>query len=233
MSHEEYAECIGAYLLGALPDAEADAFERHAAGCSLCREELERLRPAAEALPRAVPQVAPPPALKAAIMADVRSEAAAPGRRSPWPALSRLRVALPRLRQSPAWAGAVAVLVLGVLSGYGAGRLADGDEARVLSARVDPHGAQGASASLLVPEGDGAAVLSAQGLESGGLYVAWVQRGDEVIYESSFNARPDGSAKAAIESLVGVDRVMVTRERSAAVSAPGGPPVITVATTDL
>lgn len=229
-SHEEHAEDIGAYLLGALPDAEAEAFERHAADCPLCRDELERLRPAAEALPRAVPQVAPPPALKAAIMADVRGEAAVPPRRTSW---SALRLALPRLRPFPAWAGATAVLVLGALSGYGAARLADGDEARILSARVDPRGAQGASASLLVPEGDGAAVLSAQGLESGGLYVAWVQRGDEVIYESSFNARPDGSAKAAVESLAGVDRVMVTRERSAAVSAPGGPPVITVSTADL
>jgi hypothetical protein len=51
-----------------------------------------------------------------------------------------------------------------------------------------------------------------------------------VIFESSFNPRPDGSAKAGVESLEGVDRVMVTRERSPGVSAPSEEPVISVAT---
>ena len=43
--------------------------------CPQCRHEVERLRPAAEALPRIVEQVAPPARLKASLMAVVESEA--------------------------------------------------------------------------------------------------------------------------------------------------------------
>src|SRR5918999_679796 len=61
--HASYREDIGAYLLGALTDLERQAFERHMAGCAECRDELERLRPGADALPRSVEQVEPPPGL--------------------------------------------------------------------------------------------------------------------------------------------------------------------------
>ena len=64
-----------AYLLGALTDLERQAFERHIATCGLCRDELERLRPAANALPRSVEQLAPPPSLKASLMEVVEREA--------------------------------------------------------------------------------------------------------------------------------------------------------------
>ena len=72
--HTEYREEIGAYLLGALTDLERQAFERHVAGCAECRDELERLRPAADALPRSVEQVEPPPGLKTSLMDVVESE---------------------------------------------------------------------------------------------------------------------------------------------------------------
>ena len=225
--HEEYQESIGAYLLGALPELEAEVFERHVMGCAACREELERLRPAAEALPRAVPQLAAPPGLKEAIMADVRGPA--PARRR----LSRLRLPgmrLPILRPATAWVSAAVILLAGLAAGYGIGALSDDGDPRVVAAEVDRSRLPGAAATLLAPDDDGAAVLSAQGLARDQVYVVWVKRGDEVIYESSFNARPDGSAKAAIESIEGVDSVMVTRERSTAVSAPGEAPVIAVST---
>ena len=41
------------------------------ASCDECRDEFERLRPAAEALPGSVEQLAPPPGLKARLMAEV------------------------------------------------------------------------------------------------------------------------------------------------------------------
>lgn len=227
--HEQYAENVGAYLLGALPELEAEVFERHAMGCASCREELERMRPAAEALPRAVPQVAPPPELREAIMREVRGHAfavpAAPRRRLP---------RLPRIRPAMAWVSAAVIIVAGVLAGVGASSLLGGDdESRVVAADVDRQRLPDASATLLVPDEDGAAVLSVHGLRpavGSQVYVVWVQRGSEVIFESSFNVRPDGSGKAAVESLEGVDRVMVTRERSPDVAAPSESPVISVAT---
>src|SRR5687768_4726496 len=75
--HTRYQDDIGAYLLGALNDLERQAFERHLAGCGDCQQELERLRPAADALPGSVKQMEPPPRLKASLMDVVEREAEA------------------------------------------------------------------------------------------------------------------------------------------------------------
>ena len=53
--HARWSEDIGAYLLGALPDAEREGFERHLASCPECRHEVEELAVAADALPSAAP----------------------------------------------------------------------------------------------------------------------------------------------------------------------------------
>ena len=55
---------VGAYLLGALEPAEQAAFEGHLATCPECRDEVEQLRLAVDALPRSVEPFAPPPSLK-------------------------------------------------------------------------------------------------------------------------------------------------------------------------
>ena len=80
--HTHYRDDIGAYLLGALTDLERQAFESHIANCAECRDEIEQLRPAADALPRSVEQVEPPAGLKTALMEVVEREAreAAPER---------------------------------------------------------------------------------------------------------------------------------------------------------
>ena len=90
--HQEYEENVGAYLLGALPELEAEVFERHLETCSGCRRELEQLRVASEALPRAVEPVLPPPELKEALMKTVWAEAAEREEARP-----KRRWALPRL----------------------------------------------------------------------------------------------------------------------------------------
>ena len=76
--HERYEHDAGAYLLGALNELEAQAFEHHMESCSTCHAEVERLRVAAEALPRSVEQVEAPASLKRSLMRTVRGEAAAP-----------------------------------------------------------------------------------------------------------------------------------------------------------
>src|SRR5918997_5717089 len=109
--HAEYREEIGAYLLGALTDLERQAFERHLAGCPECRDEVERLQPAAASLPRSVEQVEPPPGLKTSLMDVVEREAR---ERSGRPARRRRRLSLPRLATTRPLLAA-AELALGLL----------------------------------------------------------------------------------------------------------------------
>jgi anti-sigma-K factor RskA len=75
VEHRECAEALGAYLLGALPEAESDRVQRHLGDCRECRAEVESLRVAADALPASVAQVDPPPELKSRLMEIVEAEA--------------------------------------------------------------------------------------------------------------------------------------------------------------
>ena len=74
-----------AYVLGALDAAARERFEAHVPGCPECLRELDELRPVADQLALAVPQVDPPPALsrrllvRAHAMTPVAPPPAAPG----------------------------------------------------------------------------------------------------------------------------------------------------------
>src|SRR5205807_2124715 len=74
VDHDRDMDEIGAYLLGALSADEVDVLERHLEICQECRRELARLRTAADALPRAVEPIEPPPALKRELMREIRGE---------------------------------------------------------------------------------------------------------------------------------------------------------------
>ena len=230
--HDRYEDDAGAYVLGALTELEAQAFERHLAGCSECQGEVERLRFAAEALPRSVQQFAAPATLKSALMeaveGDARSSTTARRR-----GLAALVPRLPRLGAGlrPSLAAAALLLIVGMLAGY-AFKAADEDGGgEVVAAEVDRSRVPDGSASLVVPEEDEGAVLRVAGMPSPGhtrVYKVWLKRGDEVAGSSLFSVGPDGRGAAAIpEDLGDVDAVLVTRERPAAV-APTEDPVITV-----
>ena len=72
--HTRFADDSGAYLLGALAEEERVAFELHMEKCPDCRDDVEQLRLAAEALPRSVEQLTPPDRLRGSIMDAVRAE---------------------------------------------------------------------------------------------------------------------------------------------------------------
>ena len=230
--HEEYQENIGAYLLGALTDLEAEVLERHLMGCAECRAEVERLRVAADALPRSVTPMHAPPELKRSLMAVVSEEATARAgtggrRRFALPALS-----LPRVRPALAWASAAFLLAVGVAAGWALTRVTDGDPGRTLAAQVDASRIARASGSLEVAEGEAGAVLRMQGLPQpppGRVYQVWLQRGDEVRPRALFTPRADGTGEAGIpDDLEGYDAVLVTRERRGGATAPSEDPVVSV-----
>src|SRR2546423_1200840 len=121
--HERHEHDAGAYLLGALNELEVQAFEHHMAACATCRAEVERLRVAADALPRSVEQLDPPESLKRSLMRTVREEAAAAAPADARPgAGARLRGWVEGLsagmRPEFAWVSAAVLLVVGVLAGF-------------------------------------------------------------------------------------------------------------------
>jgi anti-sigma-K factor RskA len=227
--HLRYREDAGAYLLGALPELETRAFEKHVMSCSECRDELERLRPAAEALPRSVERFAAPPTLKRSLMAAVEADARAAGRRRilalPRPALARPQTAL---------ATAAAVLLVGAAIGFGVDRATRGGESRrVIAAQVDRSRFSRGKAELELQRGGRFAMLTVHGLPAlpaGKVYEVWIERGGRVRPTGAlFEVTADGRGAAAIPGGVrGARAVLVTREPSGGSLQPTERPPIRV-----
>ena len=95
--HDRWADSLGAWLLGALPEDEAEGFRRHLEQCAVCREDAAGLQPAVDVLPASAEPRTPPPALKDRIMARESRpvDAAGRSRRAPHAPLlvRRLRLA--------------------------------------------------------------------------------------------------------------------------------------------
>ncbi len=227
--HASYQEEIGAYLLGALTDLERQAFERHLAACGECRDEIERLRPAADLLPRSVEQVEPPPSLKASLMEIVESEA----RAGPEPET--------KPRRAPFWERfaprmpvfVAAALVLGLVVGIGIGSLG-GDGSRTVAATVDEARLPQASGTLQIEDGGGdGAILRVQGmpaLDGERVYQAWVQRDGRIVPQPTFEVGEDGGGAVAVpDDLSDAEAVLVTREARGGARAPTEKPILSVA----
>ncbi|HJV95183.1 MAG TPA: anti-sigma factor [Albitalea sp.] len=106
-AHDDLKHDAAAYALGTLEPAERAAFEAHLATCAECTEEVRQLRLAAGALAHAVPQVSPPPSLRARIMNEVAGSGSAAPRADALVTLARER------RGLPAWLQIAAMLVIG------------------------------------------------------------------------------------------------------------------------
>jgi anti-sigma-K factor RskA len=226
-NHDRWDDAVGSYLLEAMHADERDAFEAHLAGCARCRAEVDELRPAAEAVPASAPQIAPPPALKSRIMAEVEREAEllraagpaadrppAPRRRRDW------RFVLPR---AMAVAG---VLLVGLFAGLA---LEGGTE--TWQGTVDRAQAPDATAELR--ERDGTAELVLEDMPAppeGRVYQVWVlPEGADAPRptQALFTPRRDGSAAAAVPTVDGVQAVLVTDEPAGGSPAPTREPVLT------
>lgn len=222
--HEEYRDNIGAYVLGALPGLEAELLERHLVGCESCRTEVEELRPVTAAMARSVPQVEPPPSLKASLMEIVAAEAN--------PAVERRRRSFASwfsgLRPRMAVAMAVGVFVLGVAVGVAVDQIATsgGGGATTIAAKIDRSQMPTGDASLAVNGNTGKLELTgAPQPPAGRVYQLWYQHGKTIERGGTFTPKSDGSYAADVP-VGGADAVMVTVERAGGVPAPTGPPVL-------
>jgi anti-sigma factor RsiW len=227
--HARWNDTAAAYVLGAMAVAEREEFEAHLGTCEICREEVDELQPAAEALPMASPLMVPPPELKDRIMAEVEREAellgaAGAGADRPERTERRRRGSwLSGWRLAPV---AATVLAAGLLAGFAIAGLGGGAETYEATVAAQLQGAQ---AELEVDDGE--AVLVAEQLPElrpGEAYQAWIKRPGVDAPEPSVLFLPrDGSATAAIPDADDAEAILVTREPKSGSQEPSEQPVIT------
>ena len=244
-SDPQMNELLGAYLLGACANDEADAVRDHIASCPVCASEVAELVLARDALLNVTPTRAAPPQLKERVMAQVRADAelfaAAGGRRADAPHVpatasparreSRLRS---WLRSPASLAAAAACALVLIVGGALIGSSIGGDEgaggSRTVLGKV---AAPGGSAQLVIDDA-GTAHLVVSGLPDPGrrrVYQVWLQtgKGAPVPTKSLFSVTADGSGQTVIPGDVEhVDQVMVTSEPDGGSMAPTSAPVVAV-----
>jgi anti-sigma-K factor RskA len=225
--HDELRDIAGAWVLGALDEEEAWRFSAHLEVCASCREEVERLRVASDALPLAVPYEAPPPELKARLMDIVDREA----RPLPVPARAPRFAWLRGWSARPALAGAAASLLLLVGGAVGfAVRGGGGETTRLTALSVDATQVRGAAAEL-VRTGDAAElrVTNMPAPPAGRVYQVWLQR-DGHAPEPDAVFTVDRMGRGSVGVLGDVKdaaKVLVTAEPRGGSEAPTRQPVVT------
>ena len=231
--HEMHEQDVGAYLLGALSDEEHTRFVSHLRECHLCRDDVDRLQPAVDALPRSVTPLAAPAGLKAAVMGQVRADVR---EREPASLGRRLRERLPRLPAVPARIATVTaavLLVVGIAGGFGLSQVVTGgSDERTVTAQFDTDRVADGSGNLVIGGDDEAGgtlrVHGMPSLRSNETYQVWLERDGEVIPKAMFSVSENGDGLTAVDELDGASRVMVTREPAGGARSPSGPPVVTV-----
>ncbi len=104
--HDALRDLAALHALGALPADERAAFAAHVATCDECRREVRAFGAVVNALPLSLPQIDPPPTLRARVLAGIGGGAARPApvaaaRARPW--------VVPT-----AWLSVAALLVMGL-----------------------------------------------------------------------------------------------------------------------
>ncbi len=234
-----HADTVAPYLLGALAGAERRDFEAHLDSCAACREDVAHLRVVAEALPLAVPSVAPPPGLRGRLLETVRAEAdvlhaAGPAADRAQPA--RRRFARPFGRPL-ALVGALAALLVGAVVGFGVGTATNGGgdtrtvvQVRTVHAAVDAAAAPRGTALIVMR--DGVATLRVRGLPvppRGKVYEVWVlHRGAAapVATDALFSVSRAGRGRAALPDMRDVTTLMVTAEPAGGSAKPTSQPLV-------
>jgi anti-sigma-K factor RskA len=209
------------YVLGALTDAEHEAFLAHLATCAVCREEVAALQMVASSLPATAPQLVAPPELKRRVMAEVRGEA----REREAAARSTERRPRARTRWRPVLVpAAVGVAVVALLAIVLAG--GGGGGTRVIRAQVT---APGASGSVRVSGGHAELTLSGMPqVRRGRVYELWIKRsGAPEPTDALFTVSSRGDATVGVPgSVTGVRVLMVTSEPLGGSRTPTSAPTV-------
>jgi anti-sigma-K factor RskA len=215
-------EDAAAYVLGALDPVEAEAFERHLEGCTVCRDEVTALQQVATALPMAAPQHRAPRSLRRRVLAAVQEEA---GAAAPQRVRRQARLGPPgRVWRGVVLAGACAAIALAIFAGLD---LSTGNHARVIQARV-----AGISGNASVHLSGGRGELIVHHLSPpppGDIYEMWLKRPRRPPAPTSvlFSVTASGEGEIGLPPrLRGVTQILVTPEPKGGSPFPTHSPVI-------
>jgi anti-sigma-K factor RskA len=221
-------ELTAPYALDALDEHEVREFEQHLRDCERCRDEVAMLRETTASLAHDSPAVAPPPELRARILATARAER---GNVVPL----RPRWAAPVVAVA-AVAACVAV-ALGVWAAtlnhtLGSRDAALRNQARALAVAASPDARRisltgGHGALVVTPDGRAALLLS--GLPepgAGKVFEAWVISGGAAKAAGVFSGKGSSTAVALERGVPTGATVAVTIERSGGAQQPTSTPIL-------
>ena len=222
MTHDDVRSLAPEYLLDALDEASRADVARHLEDCGECRAFFAGEARVLDALGRGVPQVAPPDALRARVLAGARPATTTRAPRSFYP-----------------WLAAAAAVLLLVAGGVQfARRNAEHDRSMAIVAAADlvrfdlvGDAAGPARARALWSHRHGM-VFTAEGLAplpEGRTYQLWVISRGTPISAGVFEAGAGGQTRIVMEtplSLTQVDAVAVTVEPDGGLPAPSTAPIL-------
>jgi len=231
--HDELLDTAAAWVLGALPDDEAAAFEAVLATDPEAQAEVARLQPVADALGLAVPPAEPPPSLKAGVMAIVEREAAllaAAGPaadRPPAPAPARRR-RLGGLAVRPWLTAAAAACALAIGVGIGVA-VSGGSEDMVKHPVAGVQQWASVSGDVMQKGEDGIVELSNMPmLPQGQVYKLWLMRDGKPVGDRAFMPDPDGRVSVNLRGdMAGASAVAISRETNPYARTPSTTPIVT------
>lgn len=230
---EEWLEAGAAYVLGALPPLEEQAFRRQMMRDEELAEYVERLAATGDDLLSGVAQVDAPPQLQRTVMqaaaADLVADRVvhrAPAQRRSGFAAWLDRVAAAGLRPAAGVAAALLIAVGAFALGQELGQDSVQPRADRVVAIAPAAGNPVAGDVTLIDGGKLGAMVSLKGLDAdhaGHIYQLWVAHDDQVTPSSLFDARADGTANSVVtEDVSRADAVMVTLEPAGGSLRPTG-----------
>jgi anti-sigma-K factor RskA len=228
VERDDIHELTAPYALDALDAADVRAFEEHLRDCERCRDEVAVLRGTAASLAHDAPAAAPPPELRARILATARAE--------------RGNVVPLRPRWAAPVAAAAAVAACAALGfGIWAATLehtlgnrdaALRNQARALAVAASPGARRialtGGHGALVVTQTGQAALLLARlpAAGSGKVFEAWVVSGGSAAPAGLFSAGAGATAVALERAVPAGATVAVTIERSGGAPQPTSTPIL-------
>lgn len=230
--NEQMKENAAAFVLGALPEIEAQSFRRDIMrDCDLGRY-VESLEHVGDALLAASPPVEAPDSLGMSIMAEARRDLevqdliTAP--RAGAVAKPKKSSFFDRLMKPAVGLAAAAVLVVGSFAvGGGFNGIGSTGEGNVTASTFQPAAAKDVSGVIKpISGGSDGAVVKLTGLEpniGSDTYELWVAHGDKFTRSSTFSVDSSGRGTSAVpDDLSGADAVLVTREPAGGSDQPTG-----------